>query len=69
MDIFTLYQSGSMISSKTDLGVWIKTLDTGGKVTYKCQANNSAGTSRSDNISFTVEGKNTKYFLELFKRL
>lgn len=68
VDTFTLYENGSVIANKTDLGVWIKTLDTGGKVTYKCQANNSVGISRSDNISFTVEGEVTT-LLELFKWL
>ncbi|XP_067030223.1 uncharacterized protein [Acropora muricata] len=55
VDSFTLYENGSVISNKIDSGIWIKTLDTGGEVTYECHANNSAGTSRSDNISFTVE--------------
>ena len=57
VDSFTLYENGSVISNKIDSGIWIKTLDTGGEVTYECHANNSAGTSRSDNISFTVEGE------------
>ena len=57
MDSFALYENGSVISNKIDSGIWIKTLDTGGEVTYECHANNSAGTSRSDNISFTVEGE------------
>ena len=56
VDTFALYENGNMISSKTDKGVWIKTLDTGGEVTYKCQANNSIGTGSSENISFTIEG-------------
>ena len=67
VDTFTLYENGSVISNKTDSGVWIMTLDTAGEVTYKCHANNSAGTSRSDNISFTVKGKASN-FLELISK-
>ena len=60
-DTFALYENGRMISDKTDTtGVWITTLDTGGEVTYKCQANNSIGTGTSENISFTIEGEATK---------
>ncbi|XP_015760802.1 PREDICTED: hemicentin-1-like [Acropora digitifera] len=54
VDTFILYENGSMVSSKTALGVWIKTVDTCGEVTYKCQANNSVGTSSSSSISFTI---------------
>lgn len=60
VDTFTLYENGSVISYKADSGVWIKTLDTGGMVTYKCQANNSVGTSSSSNKTrFSIEGEAT----------
>ncbi|XP_044180336.1 hemicentin-1-like isoform X3 [Acropora millepora] len=55
VDTFALYENGRMISDKTDTGVWITTLGTGGEVTYKCEANNSIGTGSSENISFTIE--------------
>ena len=60
VDTFALYENGRMISDKTNTGVWIKTLDTGGEVTYKCQANNSIGTGSSENVSFTIGGEATK---------
>ncbi|XP_044180515.1 immunoglobulin superfamily member 10-like [Acropora millepora] len=55
VDTFTLYENGSVISNKIDSGIWIKTLDTGGEVTYECQANNSIGTSSSNKTLFFVE--------------
>lgn len=60
VDTFALYENARMISDKTDTGVWIKTLDTGGEVTYKCQANNSIGTGSSENVSFTIGGEATR---------
>lgn len=39
-------------------------LDTGGKVTYKCQAYNSMGTTGSNNITFIVEGETTSLFFQ-----
>ena len=68
VDIFTLYENGSVISKKTRSGIWIETLDAGGEVTYQCQANNSVGTSSSKKTRFFVEGEATK-FLDFFKRL
>ena len=62
VDTFTWYENGSLISSKTDSGVWIKALDTGGEVTYRCQADNSVGTSNSDNITFIAGGEATGFF-------
>ena len=69
VDTFALYENGRMISDKTDTGVWITTLGTGGEVTYKCEANNSIGTGSSENISFTIEGEATNKDLVNFKRL
>ena len=67
VDTFTFYENGVVISNKTDSGLWIKTLDTGGKVTYKCQANNSQGTSSSRKTFFSVEGEDTKSFFSFSK--
>ena len=70
VDTFTLYENGVVISDKTGSGVWIKTLDAGGKVTYKCQAKNSEGTSSSSKTLFSVEGEATKFlFFFFFKKL
>lgn len=55
VDTFTFSENGIVISNKTDAGLWIKTLDTGGKVTYKCRANNSQGTSSSRKTLLSVE--------------
>lgn len=65
METFTLYENGSVISNETDPGVWIKTLYSGGEVTYKCQANNYVGTSSKALFS---EGEATE-FLNCFKNL
>ena len=69
VDTFTFYENGVVISNKTDLGVWIKTLDTGGKVTYKCQANNSEGASSSSKTLLSVEGDAAKYLFVLFQKV
>lgn len=67
VDTFTLYENGSVISNKADSGVWIKTLDTGGVVTYRCQANNSVGTSSSSNKTrFSIEGEATVILLSSY---
>ena len=62
METFTLFGNGSVVSNKRDSGVWIRTLTTSGKATYKCTANNSVGVSSSDYINFTVEGEKTESF-------
>ena len=67
VDTFTFYENGIVISNKIDSGVWIKTLDTAGKVTYKCQANNSEGTSSSSSSLFYVKGEATKFLFFLKK--
>lgn len=68
VNIFALYENGSVISKKNHSGVWIVTLDAGGEVTYQCQASNSVGTSRSKKTFLFVEGEATK-FLEFFTNL
>ena len=61
VDTFTFYENGIVVSNKMDSGAWIKTLDTGGEMTYKCQANNSVGTSSSRKILLSVKGEATKF--------
>ncbi|XP_044176562.1 fibroblast growth factor receptor 3-like [Acropora millepora] len=55
VETFTLFGNGSMVSSKRDSGIWIRTLTTSGDATYKCTANNSVGVRSSDYINFSVE--------------
>ena len=59
---FTLLGNGSMVSSKRDSGIWIRTLTTSGDATYKCMANNSVGVRSSDYIIFSVEGETRDFF-------
>ena len=62
MQTLTLFENGSVVSSKGYSGVWIRTLTTGGNVAYKCMASNSVGVRSSDYINFIVEGETTEFF-------
>ena len=62
VDNFTLIGNGSVVSSKRDSGVWIRTLTIRGNATYKCTTSNSLGVSSSDYINFTVEGETGEFF-------
>ena len=57
VDAFTLYENGSSVQNTGIRGVWIRRLDTGGEVTYRCEANNTINVSSSDTATYAVKGK------------
>ena len=52
---YQLLENGSVISDTS--GMWSRTLSSGGVFIYKCVANNSLGSTDSESVTVTVNGK------------
>ena len=54
---YQLFENETAILNTSALGMWSKTLESGGVFVYKCVANNSVGSEYSTSITVTVNGK------------
>jgi len=54
---YRLYENGRMIANMDGSGVWIRTLNTSGQFNYSCEAINSVGNDKSNDIPLTVGGE------------
>jgi len=66
---YQLLENGSVVSGTS--GIWIRTLSSGGVFIYKCVANNSLGSTESEFVIVTVNGKQiflstTEYCVRFF---
>ena len=52
---YQLLENGSLASDTS--GMWNSTFSSGGVFIYKCVANNSLGSSESEDVTVTVNGK------------
>ena len=52
---YQLLENGSVVSDTS--GMWSRTLSSGGVLIYKCVANNSLGSTESEYVTVTVNGK------------
>jgi len=52
---YELLENGSVVSDTS--GMWSRTLSSGGVFIYKCVANNSLGSTESESVTVTVNGK------------
>ena len=52
---YELLENGSVILDKSEM--WNRTLSSGGVFIYKCVASNSIGSTESDSVTVTVNGK------------
>ena len=52
---YQLLENGSVVSDTS--GMWSRTLSSGGLFIYKCVANNSLGSTDSESVTVTVNGK------------
>ena len=55
MTSYRLLENGSVVSDTS--GMWSRTLSSGGVFIYKCVANNSLGSTESEYVTVTVNGK------------
>ena len=53
---YQLLENGSVVLADTS-GMWSRTLSSRGVFMYKCVANNSLGSTESENVIVTVNGK------------
>ena len=56
VDSYTLIENGSAVNTSS-LGVWSITMSTVGHSVYRCEANNSVGFGKSNDINVNVEGE------------
>ena len=56
---YELLENSSVVSDMS--GMWSRTLSSGGVFIYKCVANNSLGSTESEDVTVTVNGK--QFFL------
>ena len=52
---YHLLENGSVVSDTS--GMWNRRFSSGGVFTYKCVANNSLGSTESESVTVTVNGK------------
>ena len=52
---YEILENGSVILDTS--GMWSRTLSSGGVFIYKCVANNSLGSTESETVTVTVNGK------------
>ena len=52
---YELFENDSVIMGTS--GMWSRTLSSGGVFVYKCVANNSLGSTESESVTVTVNGK------------
>ena len=52
---YQLLENGSMVSDTS--GMWNRTFSSGGVFIYQCVANNSLGSTESESVTVTVNGK------------
>ena len=52
---YQLLENGSVVSDISEM--WSRTFSTGGAFIYKCVANNSLGSTESESVAVTVNGK------------
>ena len=52
---YELFENDSVIMGTS--GMWSRTLSSGGVFLYKCVANNSLGSTESESVTVTVNGK------------
>ena len=56
VDTYTLYKDNKVVAQGQEI-IYIDTLGLPGQYIYRCKANNSVGTGRSSNTTWTVGGK------------
>ena len=52
---YQLLENGSLVSKTS--GMWNRTFSSGGVFIYKCVATNSLGSTESESVTVTVDGK------------
>jgi len=58
---YQLFENDTLVTDGSNShGMWNRTMSTGGVFTYKCVANNTAGTGQSETVAVTVNGKQNK---------
>ena len=63
---YKLFRNDSLVTDASNSpGMWNRTMSTGGLFIYKCVANNSAGTGRSESVTVTVNGEQDKLHVVL----
>ena len=64
VDTYQLFENDSLVTDGINsLGVWNRTMSTGGMFIYECKANNTAGTGQSESVSVTVNGEQDICFM------
>ena len=53
---YQLHVNGTMGNEISSIGVWNRTMTTGGVFAYKCSVNNTIGAAMSMDVSVTVNG-------------
>ena len=56
VDNYTLFEDDSVVNTSS-LGVWSITMNKAGQFVYRCEANNSVGFGKSNDINVNVEGE------------
>ena len=55
---YQLFENDTLVNDgRNSLGIWNRTISTGGVFIYECEANNTAGTGRSESVTVTVNGE------------
>ena len=55
---YQLFENDDLVTDGSNShGMWNRNMSTGGSFIYKCVANNTAGTGKSETITVTVNGK------------
>jgi len=58
---YKLFENDTLVTDGSNSpGKWNRTMSTGGVFIYKCVANNTAGTGRSESVAVTVNGEHNK---------
>ena len=56
VDSYTLFKNDLVVNTSS-LGVWSIPMDMAGQFVYRCEANNSIGFGKSNDINVNVEGE------------
>ena len=56
VDNYTLFEDDSVVNTSS-LGEWSITMNKAGQFVYRCEANNSVGFGKSNDINVNVEGE------------
>ena len=61
---YQLFENDTLVTDGSNShGMWNRTMSTGGVFIYKCVANNTVGTGRSESVTVTVDGEQDNCFM------